>query len=129
MLPSILVKQKNIRDSRCVINSFTFYGNLPLAVCVKFRLRGKRNTAVWTCDYFLLGVASHVIPQFIQTWVLAVASGPFALDSVPNSITARVTLRMYSDVIQVHLIIREHLQAFFPSAYMRRWSFYDVLPV
>lgn len=96
---------------------------------VKFCLRGERNTAVWTRDYFLLGVTSHMIPQLVQAGILAATAGPLALDSVLNSIAARTTLCMYSNVIQVHLVIREHLQAFFPSAHMRGWSFYDVLPI
>lgn len=74
---------------------------------VKFRFRGERDTAVRTSDYFLFGMTPHVISEFVQTGIFAIASGPFAIDPVFDSVAARQISHVYRNVIQVHLVIRE----------------------
>lgn len=95
---------------------------------VKFCLGSKRDTAVRARDYFLFGMASHVISEFVQAGIFAVASGPFAFDSVLDFVTAWAVCHVYGNVIQIHLIIREQFQALFPPAQMWGWTIYDVSP-
>jgi len=76
-------------------------------MCVEFRLGGERGTAVRARDYLLFGMTSHVISEFVQAGIFAIASGPFALDSILDSVATWAICHVYSNVIQVHLIIRE----------------------
>lgn len=96
---------------------------------VKLGVRYESSTAVWACDYFLFGMTLHVIPELVQAGVLAVASGPLALDSILDSIAARVVHHMYGDVVQERLVVAENLQALVPSTQVRRRQIYDVLPI
>lgn len=68
-------------------------------MCVKFRVGSKRSTAVRTRDHFLFGVTPYVFPQLVQTGVLAVASGPLALNSALDLVATRKVLCMHSDMI------------------------------